>query len=237
MAFKSQTNERFMRYKIPRHIIRHVLLLMFFGLFPAVAINSQTIEKQPENSTFELYVLQAGWHTGIVLRTDQVSPEEWPEIVNYRRSRYVDVGFGDERFYQATGNPPALAARALLVPTSGVLHIVPFSAAPQELYPGGTRLKKIEATPSQFTALCRAISESFERDEGRQPVESQVREKSRNFFLAKEKYHLFNTCNTWVVRCLMEAGWDVDPSGVITQKQLIRALEDLPGGKFTLYSD
>jgi uncharacterized protein (TIGR02117 family) len=228
----------FMRHEIfSLHIIRHVLLLVFFAIFTANIINSQTIEKQPANSPFEFYVLQAGWHTGIVLRTDEVSPVDWPEILNYRRSRYVDVGFGDERFYQATGNPPALAARALLVPTSGVLHIVPFSVAPKDLYTGDTHLKKMEATPRQFAALCRVISESFERDENRQPVESRIGEKSRNFFLAKEKYHLFNTCNTWVVRCLMEAGFDADPSGVITQKQLIRALEDLPGGKFSKYTD
>ncbi len=226
-----------MRHKIFLHIIRRVLLLIFIGLFPADAIYSQNIEKQPANSPFELYVLQAGWHTGIVLRTDQVSPEEWPEIINYRRSRYVDVGFGDERYYQAEGNPPVLAVRALMVPTSGVLHIVPFSVAPYDLYAGDTHLKKIEATPRQFAALCRAISESFERDENSQLMESQVGEKSRNFFLAKEKYHLFYTCNTWVVKCLMEAGFDVDPSGVVTQKQLIKALDELPGGKFILYPE
>ncbi len=226
-----------MRYKISLHIIRHVLLLIFFGLFSAEAGYSQTIEKQPADSPVELYVLQAGWHTGIILRTDEVSPEDWPEIINFRRSRYVDVGFGDERYYQAAGNPPALAARALLVPTSGVLHIVPFSVAPHDLYAGDTHLKKIEATPRQFAALCRVISESFERDENRQLIESRIGEKSRNFFLAKEKYHLFYTCNTWVVRRLMEAGWDVDPSGVITQKQLIKALEELPGGKFTLHPE
>ena len=185
-----------MRFKIPRHIIRYFLLLIFSVLFPADAINSQSIEKRPADSPVELYVLQAGWHTGIVLRTDEVSPEDWPEIVNYQRSRYVDVGFGDERFYQAMGNPPVLAARALLVPTSAVLHIVPFSVAPRDLYAGDTHLKKIEATPRQFAALCRAISGSFERDESMQPIESRIGEKSRNFYLANEKYHLFNTCNT-----------------------------------------
>ncbi len=218
-----------------RAVIFYLFPLIFFGLVPADALNSQPIEKRPANSPVELYVLQAGWHTGIVLRTGQVSPEDWPEVMNYRSSRYVDVGFGDERFYQASGNPPILAARALLVPTTGVLHIVPFSVAPHSLYSGDTHLKKIEATPQQFAALCRAISGSFERDESRQMIESRIGEKSRNFFLAKEKYHLFNTCNTWVVRCLMEAGFDVDPSGVITQQQLIKALEKLPGGKFTIY--
>lgn len=183
-------------------------------------------------SNFEFFVLQAGWHTGIVLRTKDISPADWPEAANYLQHSYIDIGWGDERFYQAEGNPPALAARAALVPTSSAIHIVPFSIHPLSLYSGDTFLKRIEATPRQFSALCRIISDSFERDESGNLIESRLNEKSRNFFKAKGKYHIFNTCNTWVVRCLKEAGFDVNPNGVITQQHLIKALRKLPGGEW-----
>ncbi len=185
---------------------------------------------QDNNRNGEFFVLQAGWHTGIVLRTKDVSPADWPEVVNYLRHTYVDIGWGDERFYQAEGSPTILAARAALIPTTSVIHIVPFSVHPLNLYSGENYLKRVEATPQQFSELCRIISESFERDESRSPIESRVNESSQNFFKAKGKYHIFNTCNTWVVRCLKDAGFDVNPNGVITQQHLINALKKLPGG-------
>jgi uncharacterized protein (TIGR02117 family) len=184
------------------------------------------------DNKLDFFVLQAGWHTGIVLRPTDISAGDWPEVVNYLRHTYVDIGWGDERFYQAEGNPPSLAARAALIPTASVIHIVPFSIHPLNLYSGETFLKRIEATPEQFSALCRIISDSFQRDTTGYPIESRINESSRNFFKAKGKYHIFNTCNTWVVRCLKEAGFEVNPTGVIRQQHLIKALEKVPGGEW-----
>jgi uncharacterized protein (TIGR02117 family) len=184
-----------------------------------------------------LYVLQAGWHTGIVLRTADVATDDWPEVVNYRSSIYVDIGWGDERFYQAEGSPPGLAARAAIIPTSSVIHIVPFNIHPLNLYAGETFLKRIEATPDQFSKLCRIISESFERDEEGRLMVSQINDQAANFYKSRGKYHIFNTCNTWVVRCLQETGFDVNPAGVITQQHLIKALRKLPGGEWESTED
>jgi len=197
-----------------------------------IAAFTQSDSKAKKNNTgksIEFFVLQAGWHTGIVLRTKDISPEDWPEVENYLRYTFVDIGWGDEQFYQAEGDSPALALRAALIPTSSVIHIVPFNVHPLKLYGGETFLKRIEATSTEFSALCRIISISFERDENGKLIESHINKTSSGFFKAKGKYHIFNTCNTWVVRCLKEAGYNVNPNGVITQHQLIKALEKLPG--------
>lgn len=190
--------------------------------------DNKPVKPGPEKS-IEFFVLQAGWHTGIVLRTKDVSPDDWPEVVNYLRYTFVDIGWGDELFYQDEGDSPALAVRSALIPTSSVIHIVLFNVHPLKLYGGETFLKRIEATSAEFSALCNIISSSFERDENGNLIKSQVHKNSSNFFEAKGKYHIFNTCNTWVVRCLKDAGYDVNPGGVITQQQLIKALENLPG--------
>ena len=130
--------------------------------------------------------------------------------------------------FRSEGDSPALAVRAALIPTSSVIHIVPFNVHPLKLYGGETYLKRIDATSAEFSALCHIISSSFKRDKNGNLIKSQVKKNSSNFFEAKGKYHIFNTCNTWVVRCLKEAGYDVNPAGVITQQQLIKALENMP---------
>jgi uncharacterized protein (TIGR02117 family) len=199
-----------------------------YGLVNSVSVGSKGFYLADRQ--FDFFVLQAGWHTGIVLRTANVSPADWFDVVNYLPHKYIDIGWGDERFYQAEGNPPLLAVRAAIMPTSSVIHIVPFSVDPHNLYTGEVFLKRIEATPEQFKALCRIISDRFQRDSNGNPIESRINENSRNFFKSKGKYHILNTCNTWVVQCLKDAGFDVNPAGVITQRHLINALGKLPGG-------
>lgn len=216
------------------HPFAQALRTLCISVLLCLSVNSQALTghyRESENQRqHEIFVLQAGWHTGIVMRTAEISPDDWPEVTGYRKSIFVDIGWGDERFYQADGNPPGLAARAALIPTSSVIHIVPFSIAPSGLYGQGSRVKRILATPGQFSALSRIIAQSFERDMDGQPIKSNLREDSHNFFKSRDKYHLFNTCNTWVVRCLQQAGFNVSPAGVITKQHLIRALEKLPGG-------
>lgn len=211
-----------------------LIVFLVIGL-PVLSYSSGCIpdgsdEYDISDHQFEFFVLQAGRHTGIVIRTKDVSPADWPDVVNYQSHIFLDIGWGDERFYQAEGNPPLLAARAAIIPTSSVIHIVPFSIDPLNLYTGNTFLKRIEATSEQFSALCRVISDSFQRDAGGKPIESRINESSRSFFKSKGKYHIFNTCNTWVVRCLKDSGFDVHPAGVVSQQHLIKVLRKLPGG-------
>jgi uncharacterized protein (TIGR02117 family) len=217
---------------IYRLLIILILSLSFkltIGFIAAFTQSDSNAEKIKTGESIEFFVLQAGWHTGIVLRTKDVSPADWPEVVNYQRYTFVDIGWGDEQFYQDEGNSPALALRAALIPTSSVIHIVPFNVHPLKLYGSETFLKRIEATSAEFSALCRIISSSFKRDKNGNLIKSQINKNPSGFFEAKGKYHIFNTCNTWVVRCLKEAGYNVSPGGVITQQQLIKALENLPG--------
>lgn len=182
-----------------------------------------------DQESYRFFVLQAGWHTGIVLQTRDVSAADWPEIVRFRHHTWIDIGWGDERFYQNPGNPVRLAFRAVMVPTASVIHLLPFSVSPESVYAGENRIREITAGKAQFRALCVAISNSFERDS----TANIIPGNSQSFFLAKGKYHLMNTCNTWVVERLREAGFDVSPAGIVTRHQLFRELESLPGRGWT----
>jgi len=214
-------------YRIFILVILSSCFLLISVFIDAFSNSGKKPAKTGHEKTIEFFVLQAGWHTGIVLRTKDILPEDWPEVVNYQRYTFVDIGWGDEHFYQDDEDSPALAVRAALIPTSSVIHIVPFNVHPLKLYGGETFLKRIDATSAEFSALCRIISSSFKRDKNGNLIKSQVKKNSSNFFEAKGKYHIFNTCNTWVVRCLKEAGYDVSPGGVITKQQLIKALENM----------
>lgn len=98
------------RYKLIFTVI-FLVLIMF-----TVHLSGQDLEE------LEIFVVQEGWHTGIIFKTNDVDSTIWPEIVPYRNKKFVDVGWGDEKFYQVPGYPVSVAARAVLFPTQSILR-------------------------------------------------------------------------------------------------------------------
>jgi uncharacterized protein (TIGR02117 family) len=173
-----------------------------------------------------IYIVQTAWHTGILLKTASVSSEIFPEIKNYSQTTYIDVGWGDEKFYQAEGIPVGLAARAVLIPTSSVVRIVGYRHSIDELYSDG-RKEAIIMDSEEFSALCSFISGNLKRDTEGRIISSRVKGTSKIFFESTKKYHLFRTCNTWVALALKESGLEISSCCIITARQLFRRIKKL----------
>jgi len=171
-----------------------------------------------------IYIVQEAWHTGIILKTNSVPPAIFPEIKSYDHVSYIDISWGDEKFYQAEGTPVGLAARAILFPTSAVIQLFGLKWPVEAFYP---RSEPIILDSLEFNALCRFISDSFQRDNEGKIIPSSVYGPTDIYFKAQRKYHLFRTCNTWVALALKEAGLDVRSFLVLTAGQLFRQLQRL----------
>lgn len=181
---------------------------------------------------FEVFVIQARWHTGIILKTADIDRQVWPETDRYRDRNFVDTGWGDEKFYQATGDPVFLAARAVLWPTQSVLQVFAFNTPLRSAYGRQSRILRIPVTEKQLTALSGFVSESYVRDDNGLPVPSTVYGETDHYFLATKKYHLFRTCNTWVAIAFRQSGLNVRSFGILNANQLFRQLSRLPGAEF-----
>lgn len=152
------------------------------------------------------YVVGHGWHTGIVLDTTDVDVNDWPEIIDFKHRRYVEIGWGDEGFYRAQSVDIGLAARAIFTPTPSVLHIVGFDAHPQHVFLGSD-LIELRVSEEGYRRMCRAIQATYARDAaGRSlPLGPGLYGESR-FYRANGSYYYPNTCNVWTARMLREAG-------------------------------
>ncbi|WP_010662581.1 DUF2459 domain-containing protein [Marinilabilia salmonicolor] len=178
-----------------------------------------------ESDKITVYVVQQAWHTGIVLPVNKINPEIWPEVSTFKDKQYVDVSWGDEKFYQTPGSPVLLATRAILWPTQSVMRIYPFSRSISSTYSSEARFLELELTKQQFDRLTRFFACSLVRDESNAPVASEVYRKSRYFFRSKRKYHLFRTCNTWVALAFKQAGLGNRSCCILNANQLFRAME------------
>lgn len=180
----------------------------------------------------EVFVVQDFWHTGIVFNVKEVDELVWPEIADYSRYDLIDVGWGDEKFYQAEGIPFFLAARAMLWPTQSVLQVFPFNTRLRAAYGPDSRILRIPVTKVQLDELSRYVSESYMRDENGNPLTSTAYGETGYYFLARGKYHVFRTCNTWVAIGFRQSGFDIRSSGVLNANALFRQLVTLPGAEF-----
>ncbi|MEH6825514.1 MAG: DUF2459 domain-containing protein [Motiliproteus sp.] len=168
-----------------------------------------------------IYLVSHGWHTGMVLRRADIPADIWPKNVDFPYAEFLEVGWGDKQYYQTPDAHFGITVRAALWPTSSVLHIVGFSGAVTAYFPLNDIIE-IKLSEPGFERLSRHIASSFSRDETAQarPLGRGLYGNSR-FYLSRESYHLFNTCNVWAARALRAAGVPITPYFSITVEQLM----------------
>jgi uncharacterized protein (TIGR02117 family) len=171
--------------------------------------------------TKPIYLVSHGWHAGIVLRRADIPADLWPENVDFPYAEFLEVGWGDQQYYQTPDAHFGTTLRAALWPTSSVLHIVGFNGAVTAYY-SSSEIIEIKLSEPDFELLSRYIAASFARDGRGQalPLGRGLYGNSR-FYLSRESYHLLNTCNVWTARALRAASVPITPSFSITVEQLM----------------
>jgi uncharacterized protein (TIGR02117 family) len=159
-----------------------------------------------------VWVVDHGWHTAVVVRQADVDPAIWPEVRDFPDATLVEIAWGDRDFYMAPEPTGWLAVKAALFTAGSVLHVAGFAAAD---VPASTVALPVSRTG--FDAMTRFFHDEYARDaEGRPARLAAGLYGASGFYAARGRYHLFNTCNTWVARALREAGLDVTPGGTVT---------------------
>lgn len=166
--------------------------------------------------TRTVWVVGHGWHVGLVLRARDVPAALWPERRDFAGATHLEVGWGDREFYRTPNPTLTTALRAAVASGGSVLHVAAFDG-PVERYFPDAGVVEVTLSPRGFEALCRFIDASHARD-GREratPLGPGWYGRSR-FYPATGRYHLLNTCNTWVAEALRAAGCPITPVWAVT---------------------
>jgi uncharacterized protein (TIGR02117 family) len=159
-----------------------------------------------------IYLVSHGWHAGIVLRRADIPDSIWPGVGDFPDAQYLEVGWGDMDYYQTPDPHMGLIIKAALLPTASVLHIVGFSGPAPAYFPYSAIIR-IELSSAGFEHLSRTIAESFAKDrDGNATSLGPGLYGNSRFYLSRESYHLFNTCNVWTARALRAAGLPIAPA-------------------------
>jgi uncharacterized protein (TIGR02117 family) len=151
---------------------------------------------RPCEPTHTLYVVGHGWHSGIVVEREDLL-QRLPALPA-GNEKYLEIGWGEERFYQARDTTLAMALRAVLQPNPSVLQVVPVPGTPRGYF-AASEISEVKTDRAGYSAAVSRIAATFKP--GLERLGPSLYGDGV-FYRAEGSFHLFNTCNTWVAAVL-----------------------------------
>ena len=190
------------------------LPLLFF------ACASPRISSLPDGTTGPIrsvYVVHHGTlHTGVAVKRSDIPRGHWPASADYARSKYIEVGWGDDDGYRKPLTS-GIAMKALIGDNRTVVLADGFSQSLAGKYrdPKFTILA-VELSEAGLIRLCDHIQQTYAVDENGRAIRLGA-----GWYRARGTYSAFNTCNTWVAAGLSKAGCPISPALCLTPGQLL----------------
>ena len=187
-----------------------------------ILTNLQLVPSENQN---KIFVFNHGWHTTLVV------PAETAEIympflsVDFQNSDYFEFGWGDFKYYQSENPGKLLAARAVLMPTGSVLHVVSIDGDPALNFMFSESLS-LMLPDHQIRNLCKTLSTYFKRDDSRVIKLNHGLYGDSYFYKSRGIYSAINNCNTWTTNVLAKSGIPVRKFGTFTSSSVMRSVKN-----------
>lgn len=223
----NQSSSKCIRWKswFARVALTTAALAFFYAGFLGLGylpVNWSFVPPPPEDCV-RIFVRSNEVHTDLVLPVVCDRPDvDWRRSFplrdfwgNVREPQYVAVGWGNREFYVNTPTWAQFkitsACGALFWPSDTVLHVEYLG----DVSPGES-MRSVRLTREQYRRLAAfveaSIGEKHESGAAHTASETSYGPRDR-FYIARGRYHCFNTCNQWTGRGLRTAGV---PTGIWT---------------------
>ena len=194
------------------------------GVTPSYVKRSCTKTEGAAGGTKHIFVVNIGWHTGLMLLSTEAGELPLPE---FRTNSHVEIGWGDGDFYRASGYSYWKGFRALFFPGEAVIHSAGFQDD-AENYFRQSEVIELAIAPDRYQALMKLVEGSLLYDENHQPIAvGRSLYGNGHFYRAAGHTGVCRTCNTWNAEALRTAGCDV-AANLVRSSSLMRELRKLP---------
>ena len=173
-------------------------------------------------------MVNIGWHVGIIVPVDNVLKRNLPETFDFSDRKYIEIGWGDKTFYQTSNPSFSMAFDALLKSTSSVIHLYGFDQTIRTTFKDA-EIIELDIEEDNYIKLLYFIHKSFtlNADGSAQLKGPGLYGKENSFFYAANgKFHMFNTCNTWVANAIQAAGIGINSNSIMTSDSLRDAVRN-----------
>ena len=193
--------------------------VIFFFLHTSPPLIAERDIEDSDKDSISIYLIKQSWHTAIVINGEDIDSLLFPEVTLFNKFNIIDIGWGDEEFYQYPDFDAGLAFKALFYGTPSTLRIEGIGISKESYFNISEIVIKIALTQEQLDEILIYISKTIYRDSNGNPVLLSERGLGRiMFFKANGEYYLFNTCNTWLARGLKQAGVNITDDIILTEE-------------------
>jgi uncharacterized protein (TIGR02117 family) len=199
-----------------------IKLIIVLSLLLKIQVVSKDI-----NEKTQIYLINQAWHVGFLIKVDSTSKKVIPLLNEFENYEYVDIGWGDEDFYQNDGINYYYAAKAMLISTSSVIKITGHKASRNSILKWVNDYRSVSLDTEQYQRLLNYIETSLLRIKHGYVKTSSFADGAIGFYKSPLKYHLFMTCNTWIAEGLNESGVSIDTDWIIRTEDLFAAIDEL----------
>ncbi len=204
------------------------LLIIVFGF--TSCDGAENLISVSNNSTvtgqYSIYIINYSFHTGIVIPVNSESIVAVTALVYFKQFSFTDIGWGEEKFYQNPDDNYCMGARAILLPNRSVLRVEGYNSSDNFIL-WSNYVVMLNLTKEQYFKLLAFINQSFAKQSSNDLIiASEKHSGDVIFFNSIYRYHLFNTCNTWIAEALKVSGLDVSPFFTITAGQLYNEIKN-----------
>lgn len=172
----------------------------------------------PPAGDYDVYVADWGYHTAVIIE----QPGGWRLGPPGRETApFVEVAWGDRRFYMASDYRPHALVITLLLPSDAVTYVAAWDAPPERsARPRALYHRTVGA--ETLRTLAASLEGSIVRDgaQGRAAPHAPATGYAGRFFPARGSYGWWDACNRWTVERLADAGLARGGRGVVFSGQV-----------------
>ncbi len=174
---------------------------------------------------YTVYVINNSYHTGIIIPVDSESIRNIGALKYFKFSRFIEIGWGEEIAYQDPVDNYWHDLKAVILTNPSVIRFEGYNTLTESFINWSNYTIELKLSQEQFIKLLKYVDQSFRKENDELIITSRQQSGEVIFFKSVYKYHLFNTCNTWVAKALKNSGFDVSPFFVITAGQLYEKIK------------
>ena len=168
-----------------------------------------------------VYIVKHDWHTAFIIEKAELAPL-FPVLTNkFPEADYLEISWGDKKYFMAPKGTFGLAIRAALLPTKSVVRVLGFTKN-LESYFSQSNIQAVKLSRPGFCQLVDFIKGTFAKKKSNKLVSLDGQDV---FYLSGKTYWGIRTCNVWTARAIKRGGVSIIPLFSLSADYVIKRIE------------